>query len=88
MRVYQVGPYVLDHADEPPHLRHQRRARRAGRRPVPYVGAERTQPVGEVPAGAGDRDAQSGGELSPRQIRHHPGDPAVHRLGEVQNPWP
>ncbi|GAB7108499.1 hypothetical protein JCM4814A_68130 [Streptomyces phaeofaciens JCM 4814] len=29
---------------------------------------------------------QSGGELGPRQVRHDTGDPAVHGLGEVQDP--
>ncbi len=88
VRVHQVGLYVLDHAGEPPYLRHQRRTRRPRRRPVPHVGAQRPESGREAPLGTGDRDAQPGGELSPRQVRHDTGDPAVHRLGDMQNPWP
>lgn len=48
-----------------------------GPQPLPRVEGERI--TGEPEPDDGEQQ---------RQVRHHPGDPAVHRLGEVQNPWP
>lgn len=88
MRVHQVGPHVLEHLTEPPYLPYEGRARRAGGVPVPYVGAEPAHGGGEGAVRAGDRHVQTGRELGSGQVRHHTGDPAVHGLGQMQDPRP
>lgn len=86
VRVHQVGPHGVEHPSEPPHLAGQRGPRRPRRLPPPYVRAQGPQVLGEGAVGTGDGDVQPGGELGARQVRHDAGDPAVHGLGEVQDP--
>lgn len=86
VRVHQFGPYLVDQTCEPSYLARQPGTRGPARAPVPDVGAQLPQARGQRAAGTGRRDVQTRRELGPGQVEHDPGDTAVDRLCEVQDP--